>query len=257
MNRQIIKDEKTYNIKVDDVIKTVSLFKDILYPEKELKPSCLKRKIRKFRFLLNSILKRIDLNYTYITEKIICKIPYLMEMLDKDILSIYKGDPAAKTKFEIICCYPGFFAVLCYRFAHELYKMNVPIIPRIITEYCHSKTGIDIHPGAEIGECFCIDHGTGIVIGETTVIGNNVRIYHGVTLGTKGFKTDEEGFSVRNVKRHPNIGNNVIIYANATILGGDTFIGNNCIIGTGSIVKESVKENSIIKKCPLEGTEEY
>ncbi|MBQ6053542.1 MAG: serine acetyltransferase [Clostridia bacterium] len=178
--------------------------------------------------------------------KFLEKLPKLKEILLTDIEALYNGDPAAKNREEVLICYPGFFAVAVYRIAHELFLMGVPVIPRIMTEYAHGKTGIDIHPGAEIGDHFFIDHGTGIVIGETTVIGSNVKLYQGVTLGARSFEHDKDGNPVKNLKRHPNIGNNVIIYANATILGGNTFIGDNCIIGASTWIVQSVPENSTV-----------
>ncbi len=136
-------------------------------------------------------------------------------------------------------CYPGFYAISIYRIAHELVKLGVPYIPRIMTEYAHEKTGIDINPGATIGEYFCIDHGTGIVIGETATVGDHVRIYHGVTLGVRNFRKDEEGNLLKGGKRHPDVGNNVIIYANATILGGDTQIEDGSVIPAGSLILQT------------------
>ena len=149
----------------------------------------------------------------------------------KDVTAIYEGDPAAACPEEVILSYPGFFAISIYRIAHEFYKRKIPLLPRLMTEYVHEKTGIDIHAGATIGEYFFIDHGTGIVIGETTTIGDHVKIYQGVTLGAKSFELDENGNPIKGVKRHPDIGNNVIIYANATILGGSTKVGDGAVIG--------------------------
>ena len=161
------------------------------------------------------------------------------DLLLLDAEAILKGDPAAKGVDEVILCYPGFFAVAAYRFAHLLHTLNVPLFPRVITEYAHTQTGIDIHPGAKIGESFCIDHGTGIVIGETAEIHNNVRIYQGVTLGGLVVNRD-----LANKKRHPTIEDNVILYANATILGGNTIIGKGAIIGGSVWLTESVKPGS-------------
>ena len=161
-------------------------------------------------------------------------LPEIKRVLLTDIQAIYDGDPAATSKQEVIITYPGFYAILAYRLAHGLYQLGVPIIPRIMTEYVHGKTGIDINPGATIGEYFCIDHGTGIVIGETAVLGHHVKLYQGVTIGAHSFKMDENGFPVKGGKRHPNIGNNVVIYANATILGGDTFIPDDMVVGGNS-----------------------
>lgn len=174
------------------------------------------------------------------------KLPLIKCHLLKDIDALYEGDPAAKSREEILVCYPGFYAISIYRMAHELYQMQVPLLPRIMTEYAHEKTGIDIHAGATIGEYFFIDHGTGIVIGETTVIGNHVKLYQGVTLGAKSFELDESGNPVKNIKRHPNIGDHVVIYANATILGGETFVGSHSTIGASVWLTHSVPENSTI-----------
>ena len=174
------------------------------------------------------------------------KLPEVKTLLLKDIDALYEGDPAAKCREEVLICYPGFYAISIYRIAHELYRLGVPLIPRIMTEFAHEKTGIDIHAGATIGEYFFIDHGTGIVVGETTTIGSHVKIYQGVTLGAKSFKTDENGNPVKNIKRHPDIGNNVVIYANATILGGDTVIGDNCVIGGNVWLTHSVEPGSTV-----------
>lgn len=169
------------------------------------------------------------------------ELPELYRRLNTDISAILNGDPAAQSEFEIIRCYPGFFAIAIYRIAHKLFKLKVPSIPRILTEYAHSVTGIDIHPAAQIGEYFYIDHGTGLVIGETTVIGNYVKLYQGVTLGALSV----EKF-MANSKRHPSIGNHVIIYSGATILGGETFIGDHCIIGGNVWLTKSVSAGSTV-----------
>ncbi|MBQ6996912.1 MAG: serine acetyltransferase [Oscillospiraceae bacterium] len=165
------------------------------------------------------------------------QITKVRAMVQTDLQAAFDGDPAASGKEEIIFSYPGLFAITVYRLAHELHILGVPLLPRMMTEYAHSVTGIDIHPGAAIGEYFFIDHGTGIVIGETTVIGKNVKIYQGVTLGglsTKG------GQSLRGSRRHPTISDNVTIYANATILGGDTVIGSDSVIGASAFLTDSV-----------------
>lgn len=172
--------------------------------------------------------------------KFMRSIPSIRECLDTDLEAAYEGDPAAYSKHEIVFSYPGLYAIAIYRLAHELCKLGVPMIPRIMTEHAHSKTGIDIHPGATIGKYFFIDHGTGIVIGETTIIGDHVKIYQGVTLGglsTKG------GQLLKNVKRHPTIKDNVTIYSGASILGGETVIGENVVIGGNAFITKSVKDN--------------
>jgi serine O-acetyltransferase len=176
-----------------------------------------------------------------ITRQLILKIPVIKEILEKDIEAAYNGDPAAYSKTEIVISYPGLFAIMVYRVAHELYLLSVPLIPRIMTEYAHSVTGIDIHPGAAIGEYFFMDHGTGIVVGETTIIGDNVKLYQGVTLGALSTKG---GQSMRGVKRHPTLSDNVTVYSGATILGGDTVIGEGVVIGGNAFVVKSVPENT-------------
>ena len=181
-----------------------------------------------------------------LADRYVERLPAIYKKLLKDVQALYEGDPAAKSKEMVLLCYPGFFAIAVYRFAHELYDLNVPLLPRMMTEYAHEKTGVDIHAGAKIGEYFFIDHGTGIVIGETTVIGEHVKLYQGVTLGAKSFQTDEDGNPVKDIKRHPNIGNNVVIYANATILGGDTYVGDNSVIGGSVWLTSSVPENSTV-----------
>ena len=173
-------------------------------------------------------------------------IPRIKETLMKDVLAIYEGDPAARSPEEVILSYPGFYAISIYRLAHEFYVRNVPYIARLMTEFAHEKTGVDIHAGATIGEYFCIDHGTGIVIGETTTIGDRVKIYQGVTLGAKSFELDDDGNPVKGIKRHPDIGNNVVIYANATILGGNTKIGDNSVIGGNVWLTHSVAEGQTV-----------
>ena len=169
------------------------------------------------------------------------EIPEIRRKIQLDTVAAFNGDPAAKSNEEVILSYPGLEAILVYRIANFLYKNGVPVIPRIMSEHVHGKTGIDIHPGASIGESFFIDHGTGVVIGETCIIGDNVKIYQGVTLGALSVKKN-----LQNKKRHPTIEDNVTIYANATILGGETVIGKNSIIGGNTWVTESVMENSVI-----------
>jgi serine O-acetyltransferase len=168
-------------------------------------------------------------------------IPELRDVLADDVQAAFDGDHAAKNLDEILFCYPGVSAITVFRIAHELFKLNVPLIPRMMTEYAHGKTGIDIHPGATIGRRFFIDHGTGVVIGETTHIGDGVKVYQGVTLGALSFPKDENGAILRNVKRHPTIGDDVVIYANATILGGKTVIGHHSVIGSSAWVTRSVE----------------
>lgn len=173
-------------------------------------------------------------------------LPCIKQMLVKDIKAIYEGDPAAVCPEEVIISYPGFLAISVYRIAHEFYKRKIPFIARMMTEYAHEKTGIDIHAGAKIGEYFFIDHGTGIVIGETTTIGDRVKIYQGVTLGAKSFELDSNGNPIKGVKRHPDIGNGVVIYANATILGGNTKIGDGATIGGNVWLTHSVEAGKTV-----------
>ena len=165
------------------------------------------------------------------------KIPQIREYLETDLLATYDGDPAASSFEEIIIAYPGLIAITIYRMAHELYLLNVPVIPRLRTEFAHSRTGIDIHPGATIGKNFFIDHGTGIVVGETSIIGENVKIYQGVTIGALSTRG---GQKLSGKKRHPTIEDNVVIYAGASILGGETVIGRNSVIGGNTFITSSV-----------------
>lgn len=183
---------------------------------------------------LNDHAEEITLNF-------LKTIPKIRALLDTDLSAGFDGDPAATCKDEIIYAYPGIRAISIYRMAHELYLLKVPIIPRIMTEYAHSTTGIDIHPGATIGRYFFIDHGTGIVVGETCLIGDNVKLYQGVTLGALSTRG---GQSLRNKRRHPTIEDNVTIYSGASILGGDTVVGHDSVIGGNTFITESVKPGS-------------
>lgn len=184
--------------------------------------------------------------------ELVRRIPSVYKMLQEDVVAAYRGDPAAKSVDEIILAYPAFLAIAAYRVAHELYLMKESVIARLMTEYAHRKTGIDIHPGATIGKRFFIDHGTGVVIGETTTIGHDVKLYQHVTLGAKSFDTAPDGSLVKGIKRHPDIGNNVVIYSGATILGGDTKIGNNCVIGGNVWLTESVVSGETVLARPGE-----
>ena len=185
-----------------------------------------------------------------IVDDFVAALPEVRRLVDTDVQAAYDGDPAATSRMEVVMAYPGLYAVTIHRLAHVLYKLKVPIIPRVMSELAHSKTGIDIHPGATIGERFFIDHGTGVVIGETTIIGRNVRLYQGVTLGGLSFDKDANGALVKGLKRHPNIEDNVVIYANATILGGDTTIGHDSEIGGNVWIKESVPPYSRVYNKP-------
>ena len=184
-----------------------------------------------------------------ITDKFIARLPEVRRLLILDVHASYEGDPAAKSHDEPVICYPGLMAVTNQRIGHELYKLDVPLIPRIISEHAHSLTGIDIHPGAQIGERFFIDHGTGVVIGETCIIGNRVRIYQGVTLGAKSFPVDANGNPMKNIPRHPIVEDDVIIYASATILGRIT-IGKGSVIGGNVWLTQAVPPNSRVSVTP-------
>lgn len=173
---------------------------------------------------------QIDVNASDKAMRFISQLPLIREKLHTDVIAAFNGDPAAKSFGEVILCYPSIRAISNYRIANALLKLNVPLIPRMITEMAHSETGIDIHPGATIGDYFTIDHGTGVVIGETATIGNNVKMYQGVTLGAKSFPLDENGNPIKGIQRHPTIGNDVVIYSNSTILG-TIKVGDGAVIG--------------------------
>ena len=209
----------------------------------------LNDKIEGIKFYLHKLLKAIErLEKIHLDkDELVCKfldsLPDVYKIINTDIEAIYDGDPACKSISEIILCYPGLTAIYTYRIAHVLYKLNIPTLPRIISEFAHSKTGIDIHPGAEIDSYFFIDHGTGIVIGETCVIGKHVKIYQGVTLGGLSLR---KGRELNGVKRHPTIMDNVTIYSGASIFGGDTIIGKNTTIGSNAYITESVEDDMTV-----------
>lgn len=192
-------------------------------------------------FLLDNTHACKDCDHNLIANAFMDFIPELHRLLTTDISAMLLGDPAANSEFEIIRSYPGFYAISFYRIANKLFRLNTPVIPRILTEYAHSKTGIDIHPGATIGENLYIDHGTGLVIGETAIIGNQVKLYQGITLGALSVEKDMAG-----TKRHPTVEDNVVIYSGATILGGETVIGKNSIIGGNVWLTKSVPADSIV-----------
>ena len=194
---------------------------------------------------LNATHACIQCNNEEVAKKFFEQIPELYNVLTTDIEAIESGDPAAHNEFEVIRAYPGFYALCYYRMAHALLKLDVPLIPRILTEHAHSRTGIDIHPGAEIGNYFCIDHGTGVVIGETARIGSHVKIYQGVTLGALSINKN-----MANTKRHPTVEDHVIIYSGATILGGNTVIGHHSIIGGNVWLTQSVPPGSKVYHRP-------
>jgi serine O-acetyltransferase len=182
---------------------------------------------------------------TEIADEMLACLPELRRIVQTDVQAAYAGDPAARSTEEIILAYPCVLVISLQRFAHQLYRLGVPLLPRMLTEFAHERTGTDLHPGARIGEYFFIDHCTGVVIGETATIGAHVKIYQGVTLGAKSFEVDAEGNPVKGVKRHPDIGDHVTIYAHATILGGDTRIGAHSIVGANVWLLESIPANSI------------
>jgi serine O-acetyltransferase len=187
-----------------------------------------------------------------VVKELLEKIPELRSIVSGDIVAAYDGDPAAVSTEEVIISYPCVLAITTYRIAHELYLRGVPMIPRIMSEHVHSLTGIDIHPGAKIGKNFFIDHGTGVVIGETAEIGDNVKIYQGVTLGALSFPKDEKGALIRGAKRHPTVGNNVIIYSGATLLGADAVVGDNVVIGGNVWITSPVASGTKITITPPE-----
>ena len=229
------------------MIRLLELLRSILYPDvfDELEEEHTAADLETMsRQQLLEVLRRVyqePPKYEDVADALFARLPAIRETLETDIQAGYEGDPAATCPEEVMLAYPAFEAISIFRIAHELYLLKVPMLPRMMTEYAHSLTGIDIHPGATIGPYFFIDHGTGVVIGETTVIGEHVKLYQGVTLGAKSFAVQADGTLVKGNKRHPNIGSNVVIYAGATILGGDTYIGDNCVIGGNVWLTHSVE----------------
>ena len=238
----------------NDIIATWALHLiSLLYPEQSMCSYSSAKEIedeyKKLEQDLISILNATracrNCNNEQIAKQFFENVPELYTVLNTDVYSLINGDPAARLEFEVIRAYPGFYALCFYRFAHDLLKLDVPLLPRILTEHAHSKTGIDIHPGAEIGEYFFIDHGTGIVIGETAVIGDHVKLYQGVTLGA--LSVDK---SMALIKRHPTVEDYVVIYSGATILGGDTTIGHHSVIGGNVWLTKSVPPGTVIYHNP-------
>ncbi len=201
----------------------------------------LKARFKKFFESLSVLDPKLKDQESAKVEAFFEELPNIASLLDSDAAAAFQGDPAAYSKEEVIITYPGFYAVCIYRLAHALYKLNLPLIPRLMSEYAHEKTGIDIHPGAHIAESFFIDHGTGVVIGETSIIGKNVKIYQGVTLGALSVKK-----KMQSRKRHPTIESDVVIYANCTILGGETVIGSGSVIGGNVWLTESIPAGSVV-----------
>ena len=214
-----------------------SLFFPEYFPLRESEADTLEE----IRYQLDRQILRVDMDHEKTTDRFMKRLPKIQQVLYEDLKAIYNGDPSAKTFTEIILSFPGFQATFLYRIAHELYELDVPILPRLISEYAHEKTGIDIHPGATIGRYFFIDHGTGIVVGETTIIGDNVKIYQGVTIGALSTRG---GQNLRSKKRHPTIEDNVTIYSGASILGGETVIGHDSVIGGNTFITMSVPPGS-------------
>jgi serine O-acetyltransferase len=264
---------------IDQVIEALRLLSDVLFPgrhipepvdfksffTKQLKNTAeiLEQEIEKalpFRWMgaadLHEKRKPIDNLFMAASEIInsfLTKVPDIRTMLIDDVKAAYNGDPAALSYAEVKLAYPGLVAITSHRIAHEFYKLDVPLIPRIMSEYTHSLTGIDIHPGATIGRGFFIDHGTGVVIGETSHIGNNVKLYQGVTLGAKSFPLDEHGRPIKHIQRHPTVEDNVIVYANSTILGGDTVIGKGTTVAGNVFLMKSTPPGSLVTRSE-EGT---
>jgi serine O-acetyltransferase len=204
---------------------------------------CIPEKFESLKKLFVSALEQLSFSYSQalsVIDEFNKALPFIYESLIDDATAIYQGDPAAESIEEVMVTYPGFYAILAQRLAHQLYTQRIPILPRLFTEYAHSRTGIDIHPGAQIGHSFCIDHGTGIVIGETAIIGNHVKIYQGVTLGALSVSKEKAG-----EKRHPSIEDYVTIYAGATILGGKTTIGHDSVIGGNVWLTDSIEPYSV------------
>jgi len=201
----------------------------------------LKELESELEFLMEPLRNKLSREPLEICRDFMKRLPGVYDLMIKDAQAFTRFDPASESMEEVILCYPGFFSIAVYRLAHELYDLEVPVLPRVMTEYAHGKTGVDIHPGAKIGESFFIDHGTGTVIGETAVIGDNVKIYQGVTLGALFVKK-----SMAKQKRHPSIEDNVIIYARSTILGGETTIGHDSVIGGNVWLTESVTPFSVV-----------
>ena len=236
---------------MNDYIRIEILFDDLVFSIKEIiLNNYRKNSLKKTTKILQRLIKKTNkiTNLNSENDKVVVSFnEYLYEVitsLKSDLIYFYESDPAATDLKEIVLTYPGYYAIIVYRIAHLLNNMNIKYLPRMLSEYAHSKTGIDIHPKANIGNYFFIDHGTGIVIGETTVIGHHVKIYQNVTLGASSL---EKGQKLKGIKRHPTIGNNVTIYAGASILGGNTVIGDNVIIGCNTIITKSILEQNVVK----------
>ena len=237
-----LKNLDSFKVDRDRIVYLLDLIKRLLFREYFDVDKSNEELLVEIETILKEEISKVDVDYERISKAFISRLPVIQEKLYKDVKAIYDGDPSCKTYSEVVLSFPGFIGVFDYRVGHELYELNVPIIPRIMAEHAHGETGIDINPGAKIGEYFCIDHGTGIVIGETATVGHHVRMYHGVTLGVRKFNKDEKGALIKGGKRHPDVGNYVTIYANATILGGDTVIEDYAAIPTGALITQSSTE---------------
>lgn len=253
-NHLFTKQQQREAVPANDVIATWALhIIGLLYPELSLSSYASEKEIEGEAGKLEKELVNIltatkackNCDHTEIAKSFFNHLPELYRLLNTDTDALLNGDPAARNEFEIIRAYPGFYALCFYRIAHLLYKLDVPLLPRILTEFAHSKTGIDIHPAAEIGEYFFIDHGTGIVIGETAQIGNHVKLYQGVTLGAMSIDK-----SMAFTKRHPTVEDHVLIYSGATILGGETVIGHHSIIGGNVWLTKSIPPWSLVYHNP-------
>jgi len=229
----------TVSVDIPEVRRTLDEIISLLYPQRGSGADLNQIETRLIKYINAVKVLNPDLKSEEITNSFLQKLPDLAQLLDLDVKAAFSGDPAAYSEEEIIITYPGFYAVCIYRLANVLYSLGVPLIPRLMSEYAHEKTGIDIHPGSTIGESFFIDHGTGCVFGETTHIGNNVKIYQGVTLGALSVKK-----KLQSQKRHPTIEDDVVIYANTTILGGQTVVGKGSVIGGNVWLTESVPNGS-------------
>ena len=245
------------------VVRLIGLLRSAMYPyvfgssRQSASPIAVSYNLQKASELLEQLLHTVHPDREDIGElvtRFLRELPGVKACLETDIRAAYDGDPAAISSEEIVLAYPAFEAVSIYRLAHVLYTMRVPMLPRMMTEYAHQITGIDIHPGATIGTYFFIDHGTGVVIGETTTIGDHVKLYQGVTLGAKSFELDENGNPVKGIKRHPDLGDHVIVYSGATILGGNTRIGDNCVIGGNVWLTHSVEAGKTVLAAEERGT---
>lgn len=224
-----IPDEPMFKLNRNEVIELIDTLRNLLFPG-YFSDSSIDDLLDKAQNILSKYAAAA-------TEEFLAKLPQIRKSIATDVDAAFDGDPASVSKEEIIISYPGLYAITVYRLAHELHTLNVPMLPRIMTEYAHSITGIDIHPGAEIGNYFFIDHGTGIVIGETTIIGEHVKIYQGVTLGALSTRG---GQSLRGKKRHPTVEDNVTIYSGASVFGGDTIIGKGAVLGSSVFITKSV-----------------